>query len=60
MKSSKQKKDLLLDIQNISIEGFSDEIWHPIIKGVNLQLYRGEVLGLIGAVSYTHLRAHET
>jgi len=48
MKSSKQKKDLLLDIQNISIEGFSDEIWHPIIKGVNLQLYRGEVLGLIG------------
>ena len=49
MKSSKhKKKDLLLDIQNISIEGFSDEIWHPIIKGVNLQLYRGEVLGLIG------------
>ena len=49
MKSSKDnKKDLLLDIKNISIEGFSDEIWHPIIKGVNLQLYRGEVLGLIG------------
>tara|TARA_B100001057_G_C22868413_1_gene957640 strand:- start:2388 stop:4001 length:1614 start_codon:yes stop_codon:yes gene_type:complete len=49
MKSSKAKnKDLLLDIKNISVEGFSDEIWHPIIKGVNLQLYRGEVLGLIG------------
>ena len=49
MKSSKKKSmDLLLDIKNISIEGYSDEMWHPIIKGVNLQLNRGEVLGLIG------------
>ena len=48
MKSSKTSIDLLLDIKNISIEGYSDEIWHPIIKGVNLQLSRGEVLGLIG------------
>ncbi len=49
MKSSKEKNnDLLLDIKDLSIEGFSDEIWHPIIKGVNLELYRGEVLGLIG------------
>ena len=48
MKSSKTRMDLLLDIKNISIEGYSDEIWHPIIKGVNLQLSRGEVLGLIG------------
>ena len=48
MKSSKTSMDLLLDIKNISIEGYSDEIWHPIIKGVNLQLSRGEVLGLIG------------
>ena len=26
----------------------SDGIWHPIVKGVDLTLKRGEVLGLIG------------
>ena len=41
-------RELLLDIQNLHIEGFSDERWHPIIKGMDLQLHRGEVLGLIG------------
>ena len=40
--------DLLLDMRDIRIDGFSDERWHPIIKGVNLQLRRGEVMGLIG------------
>ena len=40
--------DLLLHIKNMVIDGFSDERWHPIIKGVDLTLKRGEVLGLIG------------
>ena len=40
--------DLLLHINNMVIDGFSDERWHPIIKGVDLTLKRGEVLGLIG------------
>ena len=40
--------DLLVDIRNLHIEGFSDEQWHPIINGVDLQLQRGQVLGLIG------------
>ncbi|MDD9922437.1 MAG: ABC transporter ATP-binding protein [Boseongicola sp.] len=40
--------DLLLNMKNIVIDGFSDEQWHPIIKGVDLTLKRGEVLGLIG------------
>ncbi len=40
--------DVLIDMQNIHIEGFSDEEWHPIIKGVNLKLKRGQVMGLIG------------
>jgi len=40
--------DVLIDMQNIHIEGFSDEEWHPIIKGVNLTLKRGQVMGLIG------------
>ena len=35
-------------INNLKIEGFSDEQWHPIIKGVNLTLKRGQVMGLIG------------
>ena len=40
--------DLLLHMKDIVIDGFSDEKWHPIIKGVDLTLKRGEVLGLIG------------
>ena len=38
----------LLRMTDIHIEGFSDERWHPIIKGVDLTLRRGEVMGLIG------------
>ena len=37
-----------MEMKNIWIEGFSDERWHEIIKGVNLTLNRGEILGLIG------------
>ena len=40
--------DLLLHMKDIRIDGFSDERWHEIIKGVDLTLNRGEVLGLIG------------
>jgi peptide/nickel transport system ATP-binding protein len=38
----------LLSIKNLKIEGFSDEKWMPIVKGIDLTLDRGEVLGLIG------------
>ncbi|MFO1035186.1 MAG: ATP-binding cassette domain-containing protein, partial [Hyphomicrobiales bacterium] len=38
----------LVEIKGLKIEGYSDERWHPIIKGLNLTLKRGEVLGLIG------------
>jgi peptide/nickel transport system ATP-binding protein len=38
----------LVKIRDIRIEGRSDETWTPIIKGVNLTLQRGQVLGLIG------------
>lgn len=38
----------LLEIKDIRIDGESDEIWHEIIKGLDLTLERGEVLGLIG------------
>ncbi|RBI87138.1 ABC transporter [Rhodosalinus halophilus] len=38
----------LLEIRGLKIEGFADEKWNPIIKGVDLTLHKGEVLGLIG------------
>ena len=42
------KGDVLLEIRNLKIDGKSDDSWNPIIKGINLTLKRGEVLGLIG------------
>ena len=45
--TSNNKKELLLEMKNIHIDGFSDERWHKILKGVDLNLYRGEILGLI-------------
>ena len=40
--------DQLLKIRGLKIEGRSDETWNPIINGVDLDLKKGEVLGLIG------------
>jgi peptide/nickel transport system ATP-binding protein len=40
--------ETLLNMSQIYVEGMSDEVWSPIIKGVDLTLARGEVLGLIG------------
>lgn len=40
--------DLLLEMRDIHIEGQSESDWLPIIKGIDLTLNRGEVLGLIG------------
>ncbi|MBI3673335.1 MAG: ABC transporter ATP-binding protein [Rhizobiales bacterium] len=42
------KGDVLLEIRGLKIEGMSDDVWHPIVKGVDLTLRRGEVLGIIG------------
>ncbi len=38
----------LLEMKNIVIEGLTGETWEPIIKGLDLTLEKGEVLGLIG------------
>jgi peptide/nickel transport system ATP-binding protein len=40
--------DRLLEIKGLRIEGQSEDVWREIIKGVDLTLRRGEVLGLIG------------
>lgn len=47
-KNKGEKGDILLEMRDIVIDGFSDDRWHPIIKGVDLTLRRGEILGLIG------------
>ena len=46
--SDSNKKEVLLQIKDLHIDGFSDNKWHDIIKGVDLTLHKGEVLGLIG------------
>ena len=43
-----KSRDVLLSMTDIHIEGYSDDKWHQIVKGVSLELRRGEVLGLIG------------
>jgi peptide/nickel transport system ATP-binding protein len=40
--------ETLLDMRGLRIEGQSDDHWHEIVKGIDLTLRRGEVLGLIG------------
>ena len=44
----KNKSELLLEMKDIQIDGFADNRWHKIIKGMNLKINKGEVLGLIG------------
>jgi len=46
--SGNKEKELLLEMKDLRIDGFRDEEWHDIIKGVDLSLHRGEVLGVIG------------
>ena len=46
--SDATENDLLVKIRDLHIEGRADETWLPIINGVNLDLHRGKVLGLIG------------
>ena len=40
--------DVLLEIEGLRIEGRSGDDWTEIVKGVDLTLRKGEVLGLIG------------
>lgn len=48
MSDTTQQNSLLLEMRGIHIEGQSEEAWLPIIKGIDLTLHRGKVLGLIG------------
>ena len=42
------KKQVLLEIKDLRIEGYAGEKWIEIVHGVDLTLHRGEVMGLIG------------
>lgn len=48
MNADRGRGALLLDVRDLRIDGFSDDRWHEIVKGVDLKLHTGEVLGLIG------------
>jgi peptide/nickel transport system ATP-binding protein len=45
---SGKKGDILLEMKDIVIDGYSDDRWHEIIKGIDITLRRGEIMGLIG------------
>ena len=45
---SGKKGEILLEMRDIVIDGYSDDRWHEIVKGVDITLKRGEVMGLIG------------
>jgi len=40
--------DVLLEMRELRIEGQADDQWHEIVHGIDVELKRGEVLGLIG------------
>jgi len=44
----KENSDFLLEINNLEIHGLSEKGWLEIVRGVDLKLKRGEILGLIG------------
>ncbi len=46
--NSSEGKGILLTMRGLRIEGQAEDTWHEIVKGVDLDLHRGEVLGLIG------------
>src|SRR3984893_10032808 len=45
---SAEAGQMLLEMRGLRIEGRSEDRWHEIVKGIDLTLKRGEVLGLIG------------
>src|SRR5208282_1765125 len=39
---------ILIEVRGLRVEGQSDDRWQEIVKGIDLTVNRGEVLGLIG------------
>ena len=40
----KNQSELLLEMKDIQIDGFADNRWHKIIKGMNLKLNKTLIL----------------
>lgn len=47
-KKQSAQGEKLLEMRNVSIQGHSDDTWINIVNNIDLDLNRGEVLGLIG------------
>jgi ABC-type glutathione transport system ATPase component len=43
-----QSPPIVLSVTDLRIEAKANDVWIEIVKGVNLTLRRGEVLGLVG------------
>ena len=50
----------LLEVKNISKTYGNGETAVKALKDVSFSVPKGEYVAIVGAVSYTHLRAHET
>ena len=48
MKNEPQSPPIVLSVTDLRIEAKANDVWIEIVKGVNLTLRRGEVLGLVG------------
>ena len=48
MSDQSKERELLVKVRGLKIEGRSGEDWNQIVNGVDLDLHKGEVLGLIG------------
>jgi peptide/nickel transport system ATP-binding protein len=48
-------KDALLTMRDVRIDGYSDDRWHHIIKGVDVTLKRGEILASLGSLALASL-----
>jgi peptide/nickel transport system ATP-binding protein len=48
MAQQDMKKENLITVRDVQIDGWSDGDWSPIIKSVDLTLQKGQILGLIG------------
>ncbi|MEM9097095.1 MAG: ABC transporter ATP-binding protein [Pseudomonadota bacterium] len=48
MDDQQNSQELLVKIRGLKIEGRADEVWNEIVHGVDLDLHKGEVMGLIG------------
>ena len=46
--SIENKTEFILEMRGLCVDGYSNEGWMPILKGIDLTLRRGEILGLIG------------